>query len=565
MGAHFDLTNNLAGDTTHFRTLQGFKTAPINLALFPPEAGLEMSFFQIARLIDDNNVGGGPNAGQCSDCGDVQFRLDDNPDKEIDDWGFWQKLVPFQNVYDHRVLAWSAFGGYYCLFTPTDTGTAPPNPKGVTETICFPQGAWSHCGTPFGTSPETTVNCTGPGVVDIADGVGVWVETKFNLAGLVGQRVEVRWIAESWNFGGSSYFEVGSGWNGTTGDDGWWLDDICLTGAITEQVTPEPDDTPRTQAICPTTSTDRCDETVGDGGTTVVLKSVDPVTGDEIGGVTTVATAGESVRITAINSTLPGGCVDGVAEYQFFKNGVLVQDFGPKSFFLDSPLANAQYIAKARCSTDFSCESVVGDTLDLAVYSGDGADSFFGARASPPDTSIGVVHDLATNSTTLNWWAPGSVDSDLYKGTLGTGFSKGSLALPDFYLVDAANCFLSNVSGVEAPGGQGFNYTSGALDQTADPNPAIGFASFYLASRNAPGGGSVNALGCASPGLCSNQDGAGPNQDSCSRDRDCSPPGVCLNVAETTLPSPLGAPNGCPEPQDPDRLIRRVTGGNLCP
>jgi len=128
------------------------------------------------------------------------------------------KLVPFQNIYDHKAQAWSVFGGYYCVFTPTDTGTAPPNPLGVHETMCYPLGIWSHCGSTIGTTPATTVNCTGPGTVDPADGTGVWVQTKFNLAGFLGQRIRIRWIAQTWHFGegpNPSYFEIGPGWNTT--------------------------------------------------------------------------------------------------------------------------------------------------------------------------------------------------------------------------------------------------------------------------------------------------------------------------------------------------------------
>ncbi|MGH3860540.1 hypothetical protein, partial [Actinokineospora sp.] len=146
MGAHFDLTDALAGDTTHFRTLQAFVTAPINLAVFPQAGDLELSFFHIADLMDCN--GHSAAVGQCDDCGDVQLQVDQNIDNNIDEWGIWDRLVPFQNVYDHTVRAWSVFGGAYCNFTPTDTGTAPPTSRTppVHETLCFPQGAWSHCG-----------------------------------------------------------------------------------------------------------------------------------------------------------------------------------------------------------------------------------------------------------------------------------------------------------------------------------------------------------------------------------------------------------------------------------
>jgi hypothetical protein len=235
MGAHFDPADALAGDTTHLRTMQGFVSGPLNLAVSPRPGDLQLAMFQIADLMDDNGVGPN-NAGMCSDCGDVQIQVDQDPNPAVDNWGFWDKLVPYQNVYDHKPLAFSVFGGYYCLFTPTDTGNAAPAPRGVHETTCYPLGAWSHCGNPRGTTSANTFQCAGPGVVD-PSGTGVWVETRFDLASFVGQRVRVRWIGSTWEFDAysSSYFEVGPGWTSTLQDDGWWLDNISVTGVITSQ------------------------------------------------------------------------------------------------------------------------------------------------------------------------------------------------------------------------------------------------------------------------------------------------------------------------------------------
>jgi hypothetical protein len=240
MGAHFDPTSPLNGDTTHFRTLQGFVSAPLNLALFARPGDLQLSMYQIADLMDNNGVGPS-NEFQCSDCGDVQIQVDQNANPAIDTWGMWDKLVPYQNVYDHRPLSASTFGSYYCLFTPTDTGTTVGVPI-VRETMCTPLGAWSHCGNPRGTTTTSTFQCDGPGVVD-PTGVGTWVETRFNLAAYVGQRVRLRWIGNSWDFDAfsSSYYELGGSWSQTLQDDGWWLDNIQVTGAITSQNTPTPD------------------------------------------------------------------------------------------------------------------------------------------------------------------------------------------------------------------------------------------------------------------------------------------------------------------------------------
>jgi hypothetical protein len=599
MGAHFDQSDNLAGDTSHFRTLQGFQSAPVNLALFPTAAGLEMRFFHITRLMDNNGVSPG-NANQCVDCGDVQIQLDQDADPNIDNWGTWDKLVPFQNTYDHKAQAWSVFGSYYCQFTPTDTGTAAPNPKGVHETICYPLGAWSHCGSTIGTVATATVNCTGPGEVD-PDGIGVWVETKFNLAGYLGQRVRIRWIAETWNFGAGTetYFEVGGTWAATQQDDGWWLDDIKITGTVTGQVTPEADTTPRT-GTCPS---DPCNQAVGDAGTNVILKVTD-LAGTIIDGVTNVSFSGQSIRISAIDSTLPGGCVGGVAEYEFSKNGTVVQTFGPKSFYLDAPEANTSYSARARCSTDFTCTSLVGASIDVGPYSEADGNTFFGERNSPPSNVRGLTYfrgvctagtagigapcnqatDCGTGGacnvtaavtddvTVLRWWAPANYGTDVIRGTVPPAAPKGTLAAPFWNLGGlGASCILSNVAGT--PTSLGSNHTS-TLTNAADPNPAVGAVIYYDVTSNQAGGTNVNAFGCANPDICNNigwcelgTNAGGP----CNVGADC-PGGSC--TARTTFCNSdigIGGAGGCGRFQvcaggaNVGRLCTSVTAATDCP
>src|SRR4029077_16744373 len=117
----------LTGDTTHLRTLQGFLSSPINLALQKRPGDLVMSMYQIADLMDDHGVN--TNTGQCADCADVQIQVDQDPNPAVDSWGPWQKLVPFQNVYDHTPNSAATFGSSYCEFTPTDTTPA--------DSMCF--------------------------------------------------------------------------------------------------------------------------------------------------------------------------------------------------------------------------------------------------------------------------------------------------------------------------------------------------------------------------------------------------------------------------------------------
>jgi hypothetical protein len=570
MGAHF---GDVSFDTTHLRTLQGFVSAPINLAVTPRPGDLDLSFFQIARLMDNNGVGPNNNH-QCVDCGDVQIQIDQDPNPDVDSWGFWDKLVPYQNVYDHKPNAWSVFGEYYCLFSPRDTGTAPPNPRGVHETICYPLGAWSHCGSTIGTSPATTVDCKGPGVVD-ANGTGVWVQTAFHLNRYIGQRIRIRWIAETWNFGGSEgvYPTNDLGWGNSTAEDGWWLDDIVLTGAITRQTTPVPDTTPRTGS-CPA---DPCNEALGDAGTAVVLTASD-ATGAPIDGVTRIPLSGETVRLSAAASTFPGGCVNGYAEYQFLRDGSVAQAWSADPFFLDSPEHTTRYQALLRCSRDPACSSITGATIDLPVRTGDGGDVVFGQRASGFDNGAGVVHfrgacsagsvgapcntasdcgaggacaitlSTADDVTRLQLWAPAGDGLDLVRAALPTGAaSKGVLQGAFWNLAGVSgSCVASNLAGTAAA--SGYNHTA-TLTQALDPDPPPGVGVYYQAAANAPGGANLDAFGCALPGLCNNagwcQQGTNAGAP-CNADADCGAGSTCL-VRPTfcTLDTGVGDRGGC--------------------
>jgi hypothetical protein len=141
-----------------------------------------------------------------------------------------------------------------------------------------------------------------------------------------------------------------------------------------------------------------------------------------------------------------------------------------------------------------------------------------------------VQYNRLTGETTLRWWNPGNQTSDLYKGTIDNG-TKGTLATP-FYILDnttaGAACVAANISGT--PASTGSNYTTGAI---SDPNPGLGLVHYYLVSGNQPGGGTVDALGCANPS------------------------GLKLN-----FPPPFF---GCPGPGDPNRIVRQPAPGNLCP
>jgi hypothetical protein len=581
--------NTRLGDTTTFRELAAFMTT-VNLTPLPVGGDLNLSFFHIAEMMDASESLSGLVAGDAVDYGQVHIRVDEDGDPENDDWGFWDRLVPFENVYDHVPYIWSFWSASptYCNLTPTDTGSDPPAPRGTHETMCRPFGVYSHCGNVFAT--DTTFACPGPGETGTR-GNGFWVRSSFSLANFLGQRVQIRWIATGWEFDFDNptqdYHGYGGQWSGLASDEGWWVDDIQITGAITGQASPAVD------GICTGTCSDdpvqgcvvdgdcvagTCENIPGSpapscittadcpsGGTCTTHSSVPattcPIAADNciegaikgyvVSLVVTDANGngifenGETVELNAADTTNPGGCVNGATEYRFLRNGEIARDFSPNPFFLDGPNSFTLYEVVARCSTDV--ESCTSDPLavEVAVYGGDGGDVVFGEKASPMNPSNGVVYNAGAGTTTLSWWAPPPLPAaggavDIYRGTITAAGGAGSLTGTGVWNLAAGACLTTPavplpplgdyVGPAWAAATPGYN-DSILLTAAEDPNPALRQVTYYLVTKDNPPLGaplspSPNAHGCANPAQCA----AGPMAGTfCTSDAQCGG-AKCLNV-----------------------------------
>jgi hypothetical protein len=463
-GYHFSTTSRADGDTTKFRQMAAFMTNPINLALFPDPGDLILSFFHIASMMS-NDEGFNAKPFHAFDYGDVQIQIDQDPLPGTDAFGYWDKLVPFENVYDHIPQVWSEFqtSPTYCQFTPADGGTAPPAPRGFHETMCWPLGVWSNCGWQW--DQTTTKECPGPGQAG-SQGTGNWVQTRFDLSPYLGQRVRIRWIAESWEFNatGQSY-EQEAGWDNLIDDDGWWVDNIVLTGALTTQLTASPDTRPPSSGACPAI----CNPGVGDHGTTGAL-TIRDANSD------TVFERGERLTLDASASSLPGGCVGGVAQYRFVRDGKVVQDWTTNNSYIDAPLVDASYQLLVRCSADFTCTGTTGATAMARVYTGDGEDIFM------------TLTQGSGGASSMAWPArpqPTSVNGyDVYRGTV-------SIATPGDPTYATLSCLRPDVPQ------QAIGTTVSVLDGAA---PVSGQGFYYLVGHSAVAAGGLDALGKKSNG-----------------------------------------------------------------
>jgi Thrombospondin type 3 repeat len=478
-GKHVSQTSRKA-DTTSFRELAAFMIS-VNLTPQPAAGDLELSFYHIADMMD-SSCGGRPNCsaypvGQAQDYGDVQIRTDNDPDPLSESWGLWDKLAPFENVYDHIPYIWSFYGANlnYCDFTPTDTGSAALAPRGTHETMCFPLGVWSHCGSAWGQA--TAWGCANPGPSGggqtfPASGA-LWVKSRFSLANFLGSHVQIRWIAQGWEFDfdnpSQDYQTYGGQWASSQHDDGWWVDNISVTGAITTQVAPQFDTKapPNPPSVCTFAGGQLCDPSQGDHGFVVNLTIAD-ANGNGI------YEKGEAIELSAATTTNPGQCSTGIVEYQFLKNGVVAQDFSANPVFRDGALADATYQVKAACSSAPSiCTTTTGLTRSIQVYPGDG-----------DDLALTVTH--VSGTTTITFLArpqPSPMSGyNLYRGTIASGVPD-----PNLTTLQQLACGIGVGTAVGSP-----------VNTPTTLSPSLGQAHYYLAGHRNPT--FATALGRASNG-----------------------------------------------------------------
>ncbi len=217
--------------TAPMALLDAVRTAqPIHLGWNGPSPALSIK--QQVSLVDSRCLN--PPAGRSLDRGVVMAQIADDSGAPA---GPWIKIHPFQNAYDQQLTNVLA-----CSFDPTDDGSTeddffdPTNPQRVfgPSSTCWPEYSFGDIGeTSDLFHPANVGSADGPGL-DGFWGDGTWIESKFDLGRFRGRSVRLRFLASAIKlFSDAETWEEGFSWNPEACDDGWWIDDVTVTQALT--------------------------------------------------------------------------------------------------------------------------------------------------------------------------------------------------------------------------------------------------------------------------------------------------------------------------------------------
>jgi len=165
-------------------------------------------------------------------------------DDQDDPAGPWIKVDPYQNPYAQTGRN-DSIGP--CTFDPVDDGNDewdffPGEQYLGPSATCSPGFAFANVGeTAAAFDPANLGLADGPALQGQA-GVGTWVESKFDLSRFRGRRIRLRFLATTLKIQFVGTYETYEDFflssasypaNPVPGDDGWWIDDVTVTGALT--------------------------------------------------------------------------------------------------------------------------------------------------------------------------------------------------------------------------------------------------------------------------------------------------------------------------------------------
>ncbi len=156
--------------------------------------------------------------------------------------GPWVKLYAFENGYDKVPVGLTNF--LSCMFDPIDDGNTeddfffPTDPLRTLgpSSMCAPDKAFAAIGETSDLFDADNVGgADGPGLAGFW-GIGTWIESKFDLSRFRGRGIRLRLLAST------NKLTTAATWDETfenpkSCDDGWWIDDVTVTGALATAAT----------------------------------------------------------------------------------------------------------------------------------------------------------------------------------------------------------------------------------------------------------------------------------------------------------------------------------------
>ena len=415
---------------------------PVNLGtLAGGQAPPELSFKHQADLLDFRTVNAPDNEGPARAV--VHLQLANQAGAPV---GNWLKLQPYLNVYDQQGVD----NFFNCTFDPIDDGSTedvffdPTDPErrlGPSST-CKPEFTYGYQGETFSPFSESALgSAEGPGLKGSA-GLGTWVESKFNLQRFAGRRARIRFLNTDLKAGTFETWEAIFSFNPSPGDDGWWIDDVTITNALTSPATVTSDTKANNLAGC------------GNACNTITPAiDLDPAGGS-------LPAPGQVIELDGLAS-VADRCLNGVLQYRYWIDGdgnnvggdpadTLLRNWTDNTAIVAAPVLTTTYVMDVRCSTATTCVGTTATTV---------------AVNCPSSGNLGFPTVTAPDKTTMSWgnllahnWAKGNlaqVGSYITSGTgLGNATSYDTSA--DNPLAGQGLYYLFRNQGTVGTGGTGF-------------------------------------------------------------------------------------------------------------
>lgn len=433
-------------DTYKFKQLDAITAInPINMPL--GSANPELNFAQQVSFID-NTSGVNVTSGESPDRGVVEVQLASTGVPQ----GNWIKIYPFVNVYDQQ----GTDDFTNCVFDPIDDGndeksffdpTDPSRAHGPSST-CYPEFNFVRQGQTdyrktfdindigLASDGPGLQGCSGAGCLPANTPAqifnpGTWVRPRFSLAAFAGRTIRIRFVSTTIDLGQTATANLFFGRGDVVGDDGWYIDDVRIDQALSSALTLV-SDAATVDALAACTS-------CGASSLTAAL-DVLPATAFFDGRKRLIP--GQVTTLDARASTVLG-CLNGVAQYQFWTdgnaltgtlpNGVvgdagdnLLRDWSETATLLVSPAKPAwwDYGVKIRCSTNATCG---GTTTAIVAVIVDCAQNRTDFPVFPSAITVNKASLLTVepdSNTTVNWTSPSTL-VDILRGNLITLKARG--------------------------------------------------------------------------------------------------------------------------------------------